>query len=605
MTKKQPAKSPTKKRVENKPKSKSPITDEELVVIDDGKEMPFKMKEYPDFKKELEFSKKEKERIKKLEDFFSFEKPDVIDMPKLNLDVKAYPNTDEYINIPGSHDTQKWLECVKSIYDSERNGQFREYAIKRVTFGWTPMEVNDFTNWLKFYEEGSHLKYKTAQNKWYESELPGYILPYKKDPIKSDNYVDGKDIDFVRDSAYQEMPKAEKKRIIEKQRNKIIGRLDSTEKLLRSDEGQLLAGTEFETLIEVIYTLKKKLQMVNKQSLSTKLYQDMIVREANVLNKNGFKKAANILYSFADETIPSPAPPVSPALPSGSPGGLPAAIPTVEPTPEGGLDADKDGLDGFINNLETGAITIKDDDASVDDHVIEDELLIEDHEDEMIVQAQNMPVDTIPAPSTNIPDTKPETVPVTETPTEDIEVSDMPNASEDAAQKVRQFDNVMNNAFSNLKIDDVVAKLEDLAKIFKTREVPRQLSIVDMMLDSLGLASFFPSLSEATNKALESNNYISTRVEDILSKLRGSMKTNDIDLKNNNETVSPEITGIKNSLQEQQQKDKEKKEMRKNLADQALENQVNNESKETPDVDIDEDLSAPQQNVAPVKSPTI
>src|SRR5208282_6852066 len=90
-----------------------------------------------------------------------------------------------------------------------------------------------------------------------------------------------------------------KKRIIEKQRQKIIGRLDSAEKLLRSPEGQDFAGTELENLMEAIYSLKKKVQLVNKLSTSTRLYEDMIVREANVLSRRGFVKAANMLYSVA------------------------------------------------------------------------------------------------------------------------------------------------------------------------------------------------------------------------------------------------------------------------------------------------------------------
>ena len=91
----------------------------------------------------------------------------------------------------------------------------------------------------------------------------------------------------------------EKRNTIEKQRAKIIGRLDSAEKLLRSPEGQQFAGHELEQLMEAIYTLKKKVQLVNKLSISTRLYEDMIVREANVLGRKGFTKAANMLYSVA------------------------------------------------------------------------------------------------------------------------------------------------------------------------------------------------------------------------------------------------------------------------------------------------------------------
>jgi hypothetical protein len=117
-----------------------------------------------------------------------------------------------------------------------------------------------------------------------------------------------------------------------------------------------------------------------------------------------------------------------------------------------------------------------------------------------------------------------------------------------------------------------------------------------MMLDSLGLASFFPSLSEATNKALESNNYISTRVEDIISKLRGAMETKDIDLRGNEQENNPAVQGIKNTLKQNEDKEKARKEQRK----QQQNSELDNAQKETPEVEISEDLAVPE---APIKPP--
>ena len=154
-------------------------------------------------------------------------------------------------------------------------------------------------------------------------------------------------------------------------------------------------------------------------------------------------------------------------------------------------------------------------------------------------------------------------------------------------------------AFANLTVDDVVLKLEDLAKIFKTREISRQLSIVDMMLDSLGLASYFPSLSEAQNKSLESTNYISTRIEEILSQLRGATETKEIDLRGDKKETNPAVQNIKNVLQQNEDKEKNRKEQRKQQQNAELDN-VSSPEKETPEVEIGEDLAAP---VAPVAKP--
>src|SRR6185436_4792826 len=218
---------------------------------------------------------------------------------------KAYPNTDYYVHIPGQHNTEKWLQAVKEVYYKERNGSNRVLAIRQATNGWNPMETYDFLNWLRYYEGATHLKYKFAQL-WYENGAPGYFLHVKPDAKKEEPSVEGKDIDMARDAISNEMSSSEKKHIIEKQRNKIVGRLDSAEKLLRTRDGQVFAGKEFETLLEAIYQLKKKLQMVNKISTSTKIYDDMIVREANILSKKGFVKAGNLLLSLSQANNPPP-----------------------------------------------------------------------------------------------------------------------------------------------------------------------------------------------------------------------------------------------------------------------------------------------------------
>ena len=118
----------------------------------------------------------------------------------------------------------------------------------------------------------------------------------------------------------------EKKQIIEKQRQKIIGRLDSAEKLLRSEEGQIFAGNELEALLDVIYSLKNKIQMVNKISLSTRLYEDMIVREANILVKKGFGNAGTVLRKVA-QSVPEPTEPNNPMSGGGLPGNIPGEGP--------------------------------------------------------------------------------------------------------------------------------------------------------------------------------------------------------------------------------------------------------------------------------------
>jgi Predicted membrane protein len=573
---------------------------------------------------ELELSEEMKAKVEKLmktldEYGINYDKFDPDSIPKLDFGKrKAYPNDNQYVHVPGQHDTKKWLQAVSEIYRKEKSGQNRVQAIRQATAGWNIMETFDFLNWIRFHESGDYMKYKFAQL-WYENlDMPGYALHIKKDPEpQPEPHITGNEINFAKDTANQDSERRER---IEKQRNKIIGRLDSAEKLLRSPDGHLFSGKEFESLLESIYDLKKKIQMVNKISASTRLYEDMIVRQANILHKNGFYKAASMLHSIAQtpgaggeaaKGTPKPSPipePASPGDPSGAgnPGppsggaGTPAqpsgnaSMPQSENS--GQPEISSEGLKGFLNNLESkfNDSGKSDDDLEVIDSDSNDDLLV------IEAQAINEPITTSPAPLNPSPVAAPDApetpdAPATEKPLEVTEDDIPAPAEKNEPINVSTFDATVDNVFANITVDDVVAKLEDLAKIFKVREVPRQLAIVDMMLDSLGLASYFPSLSEAQNKALDSNNYISTRVEDILSKLRGAMVTHDIDLKGQEAPEKPEVAGIKNKLKSDEEKEKARKQMRK---DQEVA-MMPDTTKETPEVEIEEDLGAPPATPAP------
>jgi hypothetical protein len=511
-------------------------------------------------------------RIKSIKKFFEQYDIDVdekFEIPNLELKSKAYPNFESYFPVSSPRNLQKWLKAIQDIYNLENSGIGRHQALFRIIGRWDDMEKLDFMHWLRFYEEGNHLKYKTASN-WYEGIAPGYILP-----LGNSNTV----TDYHKSQDSENSESLDKRQIIEKQRSKIIGRLDSTEKLLRSQEGQLFAGKEFETLLEIIYQLKKKIQMINKKSASTKLYEDLIIREANVLKRDGFIKAAHFLYTVAQmpsdiSTIPAPMPPASPTDVSGSPTTVPVAA--IGNTPPDNNPPDifnkkdeqiNEGISEFLSGLKGGNISGEIDKA-------DDALEINDSNDELVVEAQVVSKDTA-------------TVSSPASTTQPVKADEKTNIKLEDNSKT--FDNLIDAAFANIKVDDVINKLEELSKIFKIREVPRQLAIVDMMLDTLGLSSFFPSLAEATNKSLESNQYILTRIEDVLSKLRGSLESiNKIDI-SPEDTERSDVKELKKQLQHNIDKEKARKLIRKELEDQALEQQV----KETPSIKIEEDLATP------------
>lgn len=574
---------------------------------------------------------------------------------------RAYPNYDQYQHMPPRHDMQKWLYAVKDIHYKQKAGvPFRE-AIKTATNGWNKMEIYDFLNWLRFHEEGAHMKYKFAQVWYVNDNQPGYFLHVKPDaPKEPEPTSGGEAVNEVREEAERQ---EEKRQMIERQRSKIIGRLDSAEKLLRSPEGQHFAGDELEALMEAIYALKKKVQLVNKLSIATRLYEDMIVREGNVLKRAGLVKAAEVLYSLAQSpgqsgeqtgggTTGPGAPPIpasppdpsgagqsgtmrgSPQVPApgapevqtgvendGNKGGQPSApgLKIAPPPAPGSAEStptimpqekQPEGIRQLTLNMNVGNKT---DETKSDDDALE----VED-EELMVSEAQVAP----PPPGPAVPPAALEDVPMTDAPPpernppafippaaekpakpgapveeEPLEVTE-DDIPKDDAPPTSGFDARMDQLLQSVTLEDVVSELEQISKEYKTREQARRLSYVDMMLDSLGLASMFPSLSEAQNKALEATNYISTRVDDILAKLRGAIASQD--KPNIAAPERPEVAGIKSKLQSDQDKEAKRKQMRKEQEAAELEGAAPGAGKETPAVEMGELGAAP---AAPAAGP--
>jgi len=94
------------------------------------------------------------------------------------------------------------------------------------------------------------------------------------------------------------------------------------------------------------------------------------------------------------------------------------------------------------------------------------------------------------------------------------------------------------NPFAAATVQDVLEILEPLSQKLREREFIRDLSKVDMMLDSLNIASHFPELGEAQAKALELNIYVGTRVERVIGKLKGGLKE---DKDEKDSPVAPDI----------------------------------------------------------------
>lgn len=300
-----------------------------------------------------------------------------------------------------------------------------------------------------------------------------------------------------------------------------ISRLNSVEKIVTSPKVQkslryLDMGVS--QWLEELHKLKRMLQLAPLRNVNSTLCEDLILRHSEYLKKQGFVKAAQELAGAA-----SPAPP-----------------PPPEPSANSGEEAMEELIEGMNFDQED----------------------LNDLSGDIVVEAQEAPPE-MPIEELSSLDQ----LPKEEKPLLEI-TEDEPPAENAMHQK---SDDVFDAALADITIHDVISRLESLANLFRTREIPRQLAIIDLMMNQLGISTFFPALAEASSKSLDSNQYALTRVEEILSKLRGAVKTpksQEINLLGPEMPTEPlpekvNTEGMAETLQDQSVQDAARKEQRK------------------------------------------
>jgi hypothetical protein len=501
----------------------------------------------------------------------------------------AYPQGYAGVIPRPRYDIRRWMQATRDIYlGMQQRGLSRDEAEAEVTRDWDNTERLDFQYWLRFYEEKVPEKYpKLAQN-YYESNTPGFVIPNPigfdalksklPNPIRPDEKPE---IKFPEPDKSKEEQTRE---TIETQRAKIVSRLNAAEKLLSSMDGQMFAGQDQEFMLKLLQDLKRKVQTANKITIKSSLFEDFIYREANKLKDSGFNNAASFFYKIAQSMDLLGAPPEAP-MPEGGDDLLGGGMLPGEGGmgdmglggPEEGADAvseTKEAMNEFFDNLRTGISGLGKDHKKEKEKKEKEKKASFDDAD-IVVEAQAEPIGTAvhpgpPPPRSRVPiGPAPETMPVQEAPPpepppeppmpEDVEVEgESPPDGEDA-------EGVIEAALGNITINDVITELEAVVSFFKRREISRKLSLIDIMMDKLGIGSFFPSLGEAQGKSLESNQYISTRVEEVLTKLKGTVETERTEalLDKSPPAAPPETAGLRESLEGQEKAEEERKALRK------------------------------------------
>lgn len=469
----------------------------------------------------------------------------------------GYPQDENSLYVDSPHNLNKWMKSMQEVYAMSNYMDWLS-AFKQVTSGWNDMEKLDFKNWMAFYQEDAHNKYKTAQlapSTYLENG--GSFIP-NIDHLKA--RLPSKEPDMsgflVSRDVQNDQDKETQRAWVEKKIRALISRLNAAEKIATDPQVQLTLKRSLHMSVDewvsLLQKLKREVQLTPMRVTTASLLDDIVYKHANQAYAAGYKSAANLIIKVAQvgnipvtPTAPNvPATPPNPNDPNASPVAPPSAG-ASDVTPEN----DKDAVTEFLNNLNNSDILKVEDAECVD----------VDDEAEIVVTAQAVQPSVQPSPNA-IPANVPQP-----SSTADIEVSE-----DEAANSSAVIEDAFDQALSNVKIKDIVTRLEGIASMFKNRQIARQLSIIDLMMDSVGIAPFFPGLGEAMKSALESNQYCQTRVEEILAKLRGTISTP------MSQHMEGEVSGendlkedqIKSQLAEQEEAEQARKERRKMLQNQ-------------------------------------
>jgi len=422
-----------------------------------------------------------------------------MDKSEIPIKKKAYPQGQgsDYISSP--HNLQKWVQTMRKIYALNTQGHGLGQAFTIATEKWDKMEKRDFRHWLDFYQSGQHLDYKLAAPSYLEIGN-GAMLPRASikgfPPIVMGN-----------EDEEQEVPtgttpeQAATLRLYERAKQ-LIGRLNAAEKIFTKDvDFRRMLGNQFEPWLAKLHELKRSIQTtpINSGRMSYATMQDMIIKSSNQLYAEGYDKSAKVMRKLAQ----APPPPAAGAPPGGDllsdmPGDMsPGGDVQQKSDPEGAMKE-------FLANL--GAEDPEDEEAKqaekaadINDGAI---IVISEDDDGRLTahgQMEPMPAEPMPAPE----------APVEEAP-------------EETKGDSRAVDSAIEGALENVTLNDLIAKLEGSASLYKQRPLARDLTMADLYMQALGISSYFPEMAEATKSALDSNQYVLTRVEQILAKLRGA-----------------------------------------------------------------------------------
>lgn len=381
----------------------------------------------------------------------------------------AYPHNNVGVDID-SYDLNKWVKTLESIYIYANKGYDIVKTREQLTHDWDGMEKLDFNHWMKYYQSNSQNSYKTAQ---YLSVAPGVTIPEKYSPAPRDI----NDLKPQIKHPGEEDPQFK----INKKIKAIIGRLMSAEKLATEPEVQRELAKRLDVGIhkwlEELQRVKRLVQVAPIKHANSSILEDLIIKEANILAHQGFPKTAQELIKIAQDPAAPPPPPPPPAE---DPLADPAAAASGGSTPEPPAAPSESKGDSPLEEFEKNLNLENPDSGNSSDGFFDGDFLeiVDEPPDlqgmKIMAQVQDMAPEPVMETEPAIPAQKPKMAPKPEIVVE-----------EEPADTIvhKKTDDLIENALSSITVEDVIERLDTLVNLFRTREIPRQLAIIDLMMD--------------------------------------------------------------------------------------------------------------------------
>lgn len=367
-------------------------------------------------------------------------------------------------------DISKWVRTLGAVLAAQRTGQELSTAVERLTADWSPNERMDFHYWMRFYTSSAHEKYglrsTAAQQEEEKTMAPAELLrrEMRQEPLPQQ--PQGAETAPVRRKRGRPPRTAPKS--LQERKNFIVGRLDAIRRELRHFSS-VWPTHVWQPLYQALADLEQQIVSLKTESS----LRDCIIRTAAIWEKHGVHGGARMLEKMAQPPEGDVVSEIEKALTGREYETTPEpAAPAAEQFPSEDIGGPAEVPAEAPAGMPAGAL------------------------------------EELPEPPPP-PKAEPE--------------KEEPKREEKPEQKERKKRDSDENPFSGASVRDVIHVLEPLARQFKARENVRQLSRADMMMDALGISSYFSEIGEAIARLIETDSYVGSRLEKAIGKLRGGL----------------------------------------------------------------------------------